>query len=265
MIYPQITGEPNFILIGVSAVFGLLVIIIVYYIVVSKSSNSRSLYSPAVINQLQASGAVSGSVSGAASSSPTGAAGAAGAAGAGSTTSNMPSPINTGGYYAPASAPTSSGPTLSNPSIKQVFNIKENIYAVEDSSGVCGALGADVATIDQLVDSHKKGANWCNVGWTKEGLAAYPIQYDYWQKMQQNDPQNRNICGQPGINLVRNDGGLLYGVNCYGIKPEPKKGEKLKEVVQSDSDIALAAKIAEFQKNVSKMTVIPFNANSWSA
>jgi hypothetical protein len=29
MLYPQISGEPNFILIGVSAVFGLLVIIIV--------------------------------------------------------------------------------------------------------------------------------------------------------------------------------------------------------------------------------------------
>jgi hypothetical protein len=31
MSYPQLTGEPNFVLIGVSAVFGLLVIIMVYY------------------------------------------------------------------------------------------------------------------------------------------------------------------------------------------------------------------------------------------
>ena len=45
MLYPQITGEPNFILIGISAVFGLLVIIIVYYIVVSKSSRPGRLYS----------------------------------------------------------------------------------------------------------------------------------------------------------------------------------------------------------------------------
>ena len=32
MSYPMLTGEPNFVLIGVSAVFGLLIIIIVYYI-----------------------------------------------------------------------------------------------------------------------------------------------------------------------------------------------------------------------------------------
>ena len=42
MIYPQLSGEPNFVLIGVSAVFGLLIIIIVYYIVVSKNANANS-------------------------------------------------------------------------------------------------------------------------------------------------------------------------------------------------------------------------------
>ena len=65
MNYPQITGEPNFILIGISAVFGLLVIIIVYYIVVSKSSTPGRLYPtvasasmapspPVVINTIEA-------------------------------------------------------------------------------------------------------------------------------------------------------------------------------------------------------------------
>jgi hypothetical protein len=130
---------------------------------------------------------------------------------------------------------------------------------------VCGALGADVASLQQLVDAHRNGANWCNVGWTKEGLAAYPIQKEFWQKMQGNDPQNRNICGQPGINLARSDAGLLYGVNCYGVKPEPKKGELVKEVVMNDADIALQAKIAKFQKTVGNMTLVPFNSNTWSA
>jgi hypothetical protein len=269
MIYPQITGEPNFILIGVSAVFGLLVIIIVYYIVVSKSSNARALYSPSVINRDTGTSSLTGAGSraGAAGSGAAGAGAGAGATGSGAGAgTSMPVPINTGGYYAtaPTATVSSSSPTLSNPNQKQVFNIKENIYAAEDASGVCGALGADVATIEQLVASHKQGANWCNVGWTKEGLAAYPIQYEFWQKMQQNEPQNRNICGQAGINLVRNDGGLLYGVNCYGVKPEPKKGEKVKEVVQSDADVALAAKIAQFQRNMNNITVVPFNANTWS-
>ena len=255
MLYPQITGEPNFILIGVSAVFGLLVIIMVYYIVVSKSSNPSRLYRggglqsnvPLKANNLKIDNANLNS----AAIIPT---------------STMPVPINSGGYYAPAPTATSiSGPTQSNPSIKQVFNVKENIYAADDAGGVCGALGADVASLQQLVDAHRQGANWCNVGWTKEGLAAYPIQKEFWQKMQGNDPQNRNICGQPGINLARSDAGLLYGVNCYGIKPEPKKGELVKEVIMNDSDIALQAKIAQFQKTVGNMTLTPFNSNVWSA
>jgi hypothetical protein len=253
MLYPQITGEPNFILIGVSAVFGLLVIIMVYYIVVSKSSNPSRLYrgglqSNALLkaNNLKIDNANLNSTT--------------------TPKSTMPVPINSGGYYAPAPTATStSGPTQSNPSIKQVFNVKENIYAADDAGGVCGALGADVASLQQLVDAHRQGANWCNVGWTKEGLAAYHIQKEFWQKMQGNDPQNRNICGQAGINLARSDAGLLYGVNCYGVKPEPKKGELVKEVVMNDADIALQAKIAQFQKNVNNMTVTPFNATQWSA
>jgi hypothetical protein len=259
MLYPQITGEPNFILIGVSAVFGLLVIIIVYYIVVSKSRNPSRLY-PGGVSGVSATMPLAGAPSSTA---------VAGSVAVPTTPNAMPVPINSGGYYAAAPVPsatnTSSGPTQSNPKISQVFNVKENIYAADDAGGVCGALGADVASLQQLVDAHRQGANWCNVGWTKEGLAAYPIQYDFWKKMQGNDPQNRNICGQPGINLARSDAGLLYGVNCYGVKPEPKKGELVKEVVQNDADIALQAKIAQFQKNIGNMTVAPFNSSTWSA
>jgi hypothetical protein len=250
MIYPQITGEPNFILIGVSAVFGLLIIIIIYYIVINKNNQLGSslpqqtgMPTTMAVGEQQAVLSVQDAVSGL----------------------NMPVPINTGGYYSPApTATTNPGPTQSNPGIKQVFNVKENIYSADDAGGVCGALGSDVATLQQMVDAHRQGANWCNVGWTKEGLAAYPIQYAFWQVMQGNDPANRNICGQPGINLSRNDSGLLYGVNCYGVKPEPKNGELVKELVQNDADIALRAKIAQFQKNLNNITVLPFNAGQWS-
>lgn len=255
MLYPQITGEPNFILIGVSAVFGLLVIIMVYYIVVSKSKNPSRLYRGGLQSNIasQANNSkINNTILNSATTVPT---------------STMPVPINSGGYYSAAPVPSStatSGPTQSNSSIKQVFNVKENIYAADDAGGVCGALGADVASLQQLVDAHRQGANWCNVGWTKEGLAAYPIQNEFWQKMQGNNPNNRNICGQPGINLSRGDAGLLYGVNCYGVKPEPKNGELIKEVVQNDADIALQAKIAQFQKTVNNMTLAPFSANKWS-
>lgn len=276
MLYPQITGEPNFILIGLAAVFGLLVIIIVYYIVVSKRSNSSSRYSGkrnVNSNSLLQAQDMSNSNSNSNSkyNSAFGLSGAGSVANAGSSgnVSGAPIPKNSSGYYSPAattnilSSATPSA-TLSNPNISQVFNIKENIYALDDAPGVCGALGADVASLNQMIDAHKQGADWCNVGWTKDGLAAFPIQYSTWQTLQGNDPANRNMCGQPGINLVRNDPNLLYGVNCYGIKPEPKNGEKVKQVLQNDSQIALNAKIAQFQKNINAIGVAAFNQNAWS-
>ena len=253
MIYPQLLGEPNFILIGVSAVFGLLVIIMVYYIFVSKNPGSGNLYSQDLSKQMAQGGAgtpgtpgnqmLNGSTMGSASTMPT-----------------IPVPINSGGYY----SPTPTGPLQSNPKISQVFNVKENIYTLDDAAGVCGALGADLASVNQLIDAHRQGADWCNVGWTSDGLAAYPIQYSTWKTLQDNDPNNRNICGAPGINLARNDPNLLYGVNCYGVKPEPKGNEKVKNVVISDKQVALNAKIAAFQKNINNIGIVPFNPNKWS-
>lgn len=252
MPYPQLTGEPNFVLIGVSAVFGLLVIIMVYYIFINKNSNSKNKYSqnsselsnnPSITSQLSA--------------------GAGSVAGSGTASAPAPVPINTGGFYSPKATGATSA-TVSNPNIKQVFNIKENIYTLDDSYGVCGALGADVASINQLIDAHKQGADWCNVGWTKDGLAAYPIQYSTWKTLQDNDPSTRNICGSPGINLARNDPNLLYGVNCFGVKPEPKGNEKIKQSIISDKQLAINAKIAQFQKNINAIGVVPFNASNWS-
>lgn len=248
MNYPQLIGEPNFILIGVSAVFGLLVIIMVYYIFISKNSNNQ-LYNPMVTsNSLNSSTTPTGN-SNSKQSVPA------------PVPKTGPVPINSS--YAPVQT-ASSSPLLSNPTLNQVFNIKENIYTLEDAPGVCGALGADVATINQLIDSHKLGADWCNVGWTKDGLAAYPIQYATWKNLQDNEPGKRNICGVPGINLVRNDPNLLYGVNCYGIKPEPKGREKVKQVLVSDKQNALNAKIAAFQENLAAIGVASFNNDAWS-
>ena len=243
MLYPQLSGEPNFVLIGVSAVFGLLVIIMVYYIFISKNARGE-------INQYNAqqSGRNNNISSGTTGTTGTKA----------NTVSLAPVPINTGGSYAPA--PTG----ITTPKTNQVFNIKENIYTLDDAPAVCGALGADFASINQLIDAHRSGADWCNVGWTKDGLAAYPIQYSTWKTLQDNVPGKRDICGSPGINLVRNDPNLLYGVNCYGIKPDPKGNEKVKQIILSDTQIALNAKIKEFQKNINAIGVVPFNAGSWS-
>ena len=247
MLYPQLIGEPNFILIGVSAVFGLFIIIIIYYIVATRNSYMVGKVDSQSSQQNRNTGNYRNNVS-------------------------MPSPRpNNNGYYATANqpsitiSPTPSAGTVSNPNIKQVFNIKENIYTLDDAPAVCGALGAELASINQLIDAHKNGADWCNVGWTKDGIAAYPIQYSTWKTLQDNEPNKRNMCGSPGINLSRNDPNLLYGINCYGVKPEPKGNEKLKQTITSDKQIALASKIAQFQKNMNAIGVAPFNVDKWSA
>jgi len=243
MIYPQLSGEPNFVLIGVSAVFGLLIIIIVYYIVASKNA---TVYSQSLKKQRNNTSKSLNSLSA------------------------SPKPSDNNGYYASANQPiitlatNSISDTVSNSNVKQVFNVKENIYTLDDAPAVCGALGADIASINQLMEAHKSGADWCNVGWTKDGLAAYPIQYSTWKTLQDNEPNKRNICGAPGINLSRNDPNLLYGVNCYGIKPEPKGNEKVKQSILSDKQLALNAKIAQFQKNMNAIGVAPFNVDKWS-
>ena len=281
MSYPQLTGEPNFVLIGVSSVFGLLVIILVYYIFISKHSNARNKNSGGYDSNSYGAGpniglgvglgpGVGVGVGLGMGYGPSGYAPSPTGYGPSSTNqtipnsvSSLPVPINTGGVYVPTPTGTPAA-TLSNPNIKQVFNIKQNVYSLDDAPGVCGALGADVASINQLIDAHKQGADWCNVGWTKDGLAAYPIQYSTWKTLQDNDPSTRNICGSPGINLARNDPNLLYGVNCYGVKPEPKGNEKVKNVMISDKQSALNASIANFQKNINAIGVLPFNDNSWT-
>ena len=235
MIYPQLTGEPNFVLIGVAAVFGLLLIIITFYIISAQNKGGRNSGSNNNNNNNNSHKKVH--------KIPT----------------TTAAPIRT--IPTTTQAPLI---TLSNPNLKQVFNIKENIYALDDAAGVCGALGADLASINQLIDAHKSGADWCNVGWTSDGLAAYPIQYSTWKTLQDNDPNKRNICGDVGINLARNDPNLLYGVNCYGVKPEPKGNEKVKETIVSDKQAALNAKIAHFRKNINAIGVGPFNINAWS-
>ena len=244
MQYPILVNEPNFVLIGVSAIFGLIVIIIIYYIFINKKSYDK--------NKLYLQGNQWDS-------------GASGNAYPTNANSILPGSISSGGYYAPANAPaptTTPLPTVN--STPQVFNIKNNIYTLDDAPAVCGVYNSEVATIDQLIAAHQGGADWCNVGWTKDGIAAYPIQYSTWKTLQDDVPEKRGMCGTPGINVVRNDPNLLYGVNCYGVKPAPKGNEKVRQTLISDKQLAINAKIALLQKNMNSIGVSPFNQGNWS-
>ena len=239
-MYPQLTGEPNFILIGVAAVFGLIIIVLMYYSISFKNERIARMPSKKQVAQVKNETIMN----------------------------TLPVAVDNQGYYSAVNAATQSSTSndkVSNSNMKQVFNVRENIYTLDDAPAVCGALGADLASVKQLISAHKNGADWCNVGWTKDGLAAYPIQHSTWKTLQDNNPNKRNICGKPGINLSRNDPNLLYGVNCYGVKPDPKGNEIVKDVIMSDKQRELQKKISEFQKNVNSIGISPFNTDKWSA
>ena len=149
----------------------------------------------------------------------------------------------------------------------QVYHVGENIYTFDDSEAVCKAFGAELATYEQLLDAYKSGADWCSVGWTKGQLALYPTQYKTWLKMQDNEPERRNACGEtPGIQGAYQDNkNLLFGVNCYGVKPAPRGHEKIRSKTMSDKERQLAQKIAEIRLKSDQITIAPRNEDKWSS
>lgn len=241
-------SQPQLILLAVVGLFGVVVLIMAYYILVNKYGNKytkKQLYggNGSSINNKNDSSISSRNddnslVSAANKVSPT-----------------LSSPKAVGSTPAPVLTSTNAP--------KQVFNVRNNIYELSDAPAVCAVFGAEVATIDQLQEAHSKGADWCNVGWTKEGLAAYPIQQKTWEKLQENEPGKRNICGVPGINLVNNNPNMMYGVNCYGVKPEPRGSEKVMDNVMSDKDREMQTKMTEFRNNIDNIKVAPFNQDTW--
>lgn len=154
---------------------------------------------------------------------------------------------------------------------KEVFNISKNEYTYYDAEPLCRALGAELATYDQVKESWSKGADWCNYGWVKGQAAVYPTQENTWKKIQSGPDENKNSCGAPGLN-----GGyfenpeLRYGVNCYGKKPiQSDNDEELLmrkgKIPSSVPTLEVDRKTQEFKKNLDEVGVLPFNNSKWNA
>jgi len=150
----------------------------------------------------------------------------------------------------------------------EVFNISNNIYTYTDAKAVCKAMGSRLATMDELKKAYKKGADWCNYGWTDGQLAVYPTQKSTWDKLQKGPEEHRNDCGQPGINGGFFDNPhLRFGVNCYGIKRIPKENEKHLSDFNPDyiteEERILQEKIEKYRRQIDDISLLPFNRTSW--
>lgn len=116
------------------------------------------------------------------------------------------------------------------------------------SRSICKAYDATLATLSQIKDSYQKGAEWCDYGWSEDGMVLYPTQESSWKKYQKD---KKDQCGIPGINGGYNPRlRQRLGVNCYGVKPAGK--------------MPLQASPVERKPLPKEGTVSPFNYTAWS-
>jgi hypothetical protein len=167
---------------------------------------------------------------------------------------------------------TSSNVAYSNHVGDEVFNVSNNLYTYNDASEVCSIYGAKLATYDQVEDAYNKGGEWCNYGWSEGQMALFPTQKATWSKLQKSET-TKNQCGRPGINggYMANDG-LLFGVNCFGKKPQASDAELKLMAANKNIDVSSNsttpeenARLKFLKDNKDTLLVLnPFARGDWS-
>lgn len=149
---------------------------------------------------------------------------------------------------------------------EEVFNISENVYRYHDAAPVCAAFGAKVATVEQVHEAYKRGADWCNYGWVQGQMAVYPTQKAKWDKLQAGRPEQRDTCGLPGVNGGKFSPDLRFGVNCYGVKPAEKEHDREDRMVpvRSSEEIEFDKEVAEYKAHLGSIGILPFQKGSWT-
>jgi hypothetical protein len=151
----------------------------------------------------------------------------------------------------------------------EVFNVSSNRYTYYDAEPLCKALGAELATYDQVKAAWSKGADWCNYGWVKGQMAIYPTSEETYQKLQGGPEDQRQACGRPGMNGGFFDNPeMRFGVTCVGNKPPQNKhdeAEVAKGAPLSPDALAFDKKVSQFKSQADHIGILPFNPNKWSS
>ena len=157
------------------------------------------------------------------------------------------------------------------PGRQEVFNVSQNRYTYYDAEPLCKALGAELATYEQVKEAWDKGGDWCNYGWVKGQVAAYPTQTGTWEKLQKGPEEQRGACGRPGVNGGHFDNPeLRYGVNCYGVKPAQTQHDA-NNIARGDGQpltpgaIDFDKKVSHFRSEADHVGVLPFNNSAWDS
>jgi len=154
------------------------------------------------------------------------------------------------------------------PGKKEVFSVQSNRFRYQDAEPLCKALGAELATYDQVKESWDKGADWCNYGWSKGQMALYPTQKETWEKLQNGPEGQRLACGRPGVNGGFFDNpDLRFGVNCFGSKPDQADHDLSQIDAQPPMTPAMIdfdKKVADFRSEADHIGLLPFKGGKWS-
>lgn len=164
----------------------------------------------------------------------------------------------------PATSGTPAKPRLGGAIVgSEVFHINDQVFTYDEAPAVCGAYGAELATLEQIMEAYSKGAEWCGYGWSVGGMALYPTQLETWKRLQQEvDPGKRTFCGRPGVNGGYFDPATKFGVNCFGFKPE---GQFTPPAPVPGVDMAKYNSMVErFKRMLKTMTLDPYSRNEWS-
>ena len=154
---------------------------------------------------------------------------------------------------------------------KEVFNVSNNKYTYEEAQAVCSVFDAELATYDQVEKAYQNGGEWCNYGWSQGQMALFPTQKSTWKKLQ-DFPKHKNDCGRPGINggYFKNPY-IKFGVNCFGVKPEPTEEDKARLKTKniapyplSPAEKELEEKVNKWKKNKKELALNSYNNTVWS-
>jgi hypothetical protein len=173
--------------------------------------------------------------------------------------------------YIPDDSSTSNLVEKVLPGRKEVFNVAENHYRFSDAEPLCKALGAELATYEQVKDAWNSGADWCNYGWVKGQAAVYPTQQTTFDKLQNEGTEDERLaCGQVGINGGYFDNpDLRFGVNCYGNKPVESE-HSMANIMKSEGQpmtpeaIAFDKKVLNYKAHSNEIAINPYKPGVWS-
>jgi hypothetical protein len=157
------------------------------------------------------------------------------------------------------------------PPAKEVFTVSKNDYSYYDAAPLCKALGAELATYDQVKEAWQRGADWCNYGWVKGQMAVYPTQKSTYEELQEGPEDQKGVCGKPGVNGGFFDNPeLKYGVTCIGKRPSQSQHDA--NAIAAGSTRPLTASGIEFEKKVMRfkegsesLGILPFNKEHWGS